>query len=279
MPLIEEKKTSEFIHYIDYQEASSSDAALYFGSITNPPLQNMLSNVREHGKKSIYFYNVFDPNKRIGKQDFNLFLSKLRSKIELDDYEILQILEESLTKIPEGTLLLESIDTIDKLLILAKKYNITVPSGAGTRRYLEREDLEETWDYEKNKAFWAGAMDKNRQFILLTDFDSYPGYDKKTGNRNKITGTMDEILWLQDNGYNFYPNPANPIQTLCDPPEHPRIERIIKNYRNGYDNGEDCTIQMLDRIKDIKDDILKSRNMHNVSLDEADVTYARNKLT
>jgi len=262
----EEKKTSEFIDYIDYQEASSSDEAIYFGSITNPPLQNMLSNIRENGRKSIYFYHVFDPNKRLNKQDFDHFLFIIKSKIEIDDYEIVKSLEESLTKIPEGTLLSESINIINKLLVLTTKYNITIPSTAGKRRYLEKTDLEETWDYEKNKAFWAGAIDKNRQFILLTDFDSYPGYNKKTGNKNKITGTMDEILWLEDNGYNFYPNPANLIQTLCEPPEHPRPEKIIKNYRNGYDDGEDCTVHMLDRIQKIKLKILESRNIQRASL-------------
>jgi len=51
----------------------------------------------------------------------------------------------------------------------------------------------EFWEYEKNKAFIAGVIIAGRECILKTPIENY--------NKDYITGTFDELLWLQDHGY------------------------------------------------------------------------------
>lgn len=62
-----------------------------------------------------------------------------------------------------------------------------------------------SWSYYKNKAFLAGIIDSQRSVKLLTDIDVY----KRVG-----TGTIDEMLWLLDNGYTASPDTVNPEHTI-----------------------------------------------------------------
>jgi hypothetical protein len=68
------------------------------------------------------------------------------------------------------------------------------------------------WTYEKNQAFWAGIIKTNQRLILVSDINDY---------RQAGGGTVDELFWLQDNGYIFLPDPSNPIHTLAEPPAIP----------------------------------------------------------
>lgn len=79
--------------------------------------------------------------------------------------------------------------------------------------------------YEQNKAFWAGLIDARRPLTLLTDISKFRG----------LGNTVDEMFWLQDNGYTFSPDPNHPIQTVVTPPEEeiPPTETFIEDYQKG----------------------------------------------
>jgi tetratricopeptide (TPR) repeat protein len=119
------------------------------------------------------------------------------------------------------------------------------------------------WTYEKNQAFWAGLIDSNRPLILLTDITFY----------KFIRGTVDELMWLQDNGYTFLPDTRNPTNTWAIPPETPNPNPAIGDYENG--NGPDGNSQqMLDRLAGIRRNILQQQaayrndpNVLNISAD------------
>jgi len=108
---------------------------------------------------------------------------------------------------------------------------------------------ENGWSYDKNKAFWAGIIDTQQSLILVTDIKFY----------NRLTGTVDELLWLEDNGYTFTPHPRNPNMTLATPPPAPRENAYIMDYKNG--RGEDCDNMhhLIARFKNIKKLILGKR--------------------
>ena len=74
-------------------------------------------------------------------------------------------------------------------------------------------------------------------------------------------GTVDEIFWLQDNGYRFEPNPQNPIQTIAVPSQTPVINRYIRNYNNGYgDESEPMQIR-IQRLISIRNNLIQQRAM------------------
>ena len=113
-------------------------------------------------------------------------------------------------------------------------------------RVLYPERRGEKWTYEKNKAFWAGIIDSERSLVLVTDIMHY----------NYPTGTVDELLWLEDNGYRFYPNPDNHLQTIAIPHVPPSKE--INDYFCG-NGSEGNKNEMLDRLRNIKDHVLALR--------------------
>lgn len=82
--------------------------------------------------------------------------------------------------------------------------------------------MPEQWEYPKNQAFWAGAIDAGKSFLLLTPIDHYGGY---------ISYTVHEMFWLEDNGYTFTPNSCNIQQTLAIPPNDlDQRSKIITDY-------------------------------------------------
>jgi len=80
------------------------------------------------------------------------------------------------------------------------------------------------YDYEANKAFWAGAIDKRRPMYLV----SQTKYFANTWGH--IGGTHNEILWFQDNGYKAYIDPNNSDWTLFIPSITPQAKLIMKDY-------------------------------------------------
>lgn len=107
------------------------------------------------------------------------------------------------------------------------------------------------WEYDKNKAFWAGAIDSGQTFVLVSDIAHY----KTSG------GTVDEIFWLQDNGYRFEPNPQNPIQTIALPSQTPVFDRHIRNYNNGCGDESESMQIRVQRLISIRDNLIQQRVM------------------
>jgi hypothetical protein len=106
------------------------------------------------------------------------------------------------------------------------------------------------WNYEKNKAFWAGIIDLQQNLTLITDIRHY----------DFLTGTVDELLWLEDNGYMFAPDPVNPTHTLAQSPIAPPPQPTIRDYGNGK-SSEGDTAEMLARLNTIKYHVLNLRAM------------------
>ncbi|MBX3709102.1 MAG: hypothetical protein KIT56_00690 [Gammaproteobacteria bacterium] len=103
------------------------------------------------------------------------------------------------------------------------------------------------WSYEINMAFWAGIIDQKRSLLLLTDIKQYP---KKNGEKS---GTISELLWLQDNEYTFAPNPNDPMTTYCYPPKDASTPSVIIDYR--FVNSNDS----LNRVRKLRDEVLDKR--------------------
>jgi hypothetical protein len=81
------------------------------------------------------------------------------------------------------------------------------------------------YDYEDNKAFWAGIMDSKRSLILETDINA---------EKLRFGWVCDEILWLYDNNYRFISRPTqnNPTQILVVPPDNYQQQPFVDDYRN-----------------------------------------------
>jgi hypothetical protein len=109
----------------------------------------------------------------------------------------------------------------------------------------------EIWNYEENKAFLAGVIEAGREVVLESDISTEFG-----AIRNGYTG--DELLWLQDNGYIFAPDPENPSLTIAIPPAV-RTSVSIVHY-NKEKGREDNIRQAGQDEKKSKDDFRKARN-------------------
>ena len=123
------------------------------------------------------------------------------------------------------------------------------------------------WCQYKNAAFWAGAIDKKRPFILLTDISWY--YNKNNPNITK--GTCNEILWLLDNGYTAVAHHNNPEYTLFIPPkESPKYSTInTYNQNNSFDQY---------RVASLIRNILQQRDSQKVKNQE-DINARKNNET
>lgn len=95
----------------------------------------------------------------------------------------------------------------------------------------------ETWNYQINQAFMLGGIEAGKTFILITPKSEYA--------RDYITGTIDELLWLKDNGYEFTDGMNDTL--ICTPPRTPISEPIIKNYFGG--NTQYYTKDEMNRAK------------------------------
>jgi hypothetical protein len=122
--------------------------------------------------------------------------------------------------------------------------------------------------YEMNKAFIAGAIDANREFILVTDINHYRGVGGTT---------VDELLWLSDNGYIFEPVPDNIKQTKAIR-TNPAPECIIKDYKSGRGLGIDKN-QMNQRLKEIKGQILDSRAALHATVEASTTTSTSTEIS
>ncbi len=68
-------------------------------------------------------------------------------------------------------------------------------------KILEPEIRGEEWSLTHNAAFWAGAIDNNREFRLVTPLSSY--LNPSRNQDGNLTGVQLELYWLKQNGYTF----------------------------------------------------------------------------
>jgi len=113
------------------------------------------------------------------------------------------------------------------------------------------ERRQEEWNYEKNKAFFAGAIDAKRSMLLISNIEHF-----------KVGGTtVDELFWLQDNGYEFRLLQENPLQTLAIPTnvsDNPQIRDYDKG--KGTEKMLSWTARRIRFIESIKNPILQMRS-------------------
>lgn len=121
----------------------------------------------------------------------------------------------------------------------------------------------EKWSYAKNMAFWASIIDRNQPLVLLTDIAYYPKKGKK------LTGTISEILWLVDNGYELSVNLTNPVETAFVPPviQKNRNERILINYFTRNKN------ETLNYFNEIKQKFLMKKSKNYLMLNTDTINY------
>lgn len=113
-------------------------------------------------------------------------------------------------------------------------------------------DGKEIWTYKKNRAFWAGAIDAKKEFVLVTPIEHYQdGF---------ISGTVSEILWLHDNGYSFGPVKNNPFKTGIIPPERAKTNSFVKNYEKIIQLGPNNEEILANRLKAIIERVIEARN-------------------
>lgn len=110
------------------------------------------------------------------------------------------------------------------------------------------------WTYEKNAAFWAGAITKRRPMLLVTPIQNYTTAIGK--------GTVDEIFWLLDNSYKCFPDPANVNQTWFIPLTEPQLESKLKEYRNGYGQGIK-KLDMQKRLATLRSEVVNQRSEYS----------------
>lgn len=132
-----------------------------------------------------------------------------------------------------------------------RRQHVNAPTRPlGSALYPERRG--EQWDYEKNKAFFAGAINAQRSFILVSDIETETG-----ALQNGYT--CDEIRWLQDVGYTFTPDPNNIRQTVAQPPAVFHQQPSIRDYNKHYGTETDPLQVKIQRFQMVKNDILQQR--------------------
>lgn len=95
-----------------------------------------------------------------------------------------------------------------------EKYQILCSEAKGRkaidRKYNDPAPCE--WTIEKNEAFWAGAMRMNRTFVLTNSIENYfDNINEVISKKSKTSakGTVNELIWLMDNGYSFRQDEEN----------------------------------------------------------------------
>jgi hypothetical protein len=257
------KTIDDFKNKPDYKDAISSDEIVYFGSFSHEEsiLKQLLSDIDEKGSNSQWFFNVFYPGKRLDYKKTLNTLNRIKNVFKQLDQENSEIIQTTINKlcneiydntIPAETTLTNNWLQVhdDQIKIIEKAVSKSDANNEAKNkiRFKIPIDFSEEWTYEKNQAFWAGAIEKKRRFLLTTDIIHYG---------RKLTGTVDEILWLQDNGYMFEPYKKDITQTLISPPANLN-NLIIRDYGNGY-GKEGNAKDMMTRLGDIKKSILQQR--------------------
>lgn len=95
------------------------------------------------------------------------------------------------------------------------------PDYKGTVLYPEGRG--DTWSYQKNQAFMLGVIEAGKSCHLITPVSEY---DKEAN-----TVTVDELLWLKDNQYQF--THLEDGTMMCTPPAQRPSSVVIRNYNVG----------------------------------------------
>lgn len=116
--------------------------------------------------------------------------------------------------------------------------------------------LKPGWNYLKNKEFFAGIIDARRSVTLVTDIEVY--------HVGHFPYVVDELLWLADNGYQFFLDLDLHLHRIIaiPGPAHPALgQGVIENYKNGS-NKKDADLSkavMVQKLEVIKAHIVQLR--------------------
>lgn len=119
-------------------------------------------------------------------------------------------------------------------------------------RVLNPERRGEQWTFEKNAAFWLGAIESNKDFLIVTDLDKIAERAKFGRARVElgVGGCVPELLWLEDNGYVFAPDSESRSLSYAISPL--TVQRV--NFTLDYNHGKDLCMESK-RVVDIADDV------------------------
>ena len=184
-----------FEDYDDYKEAIKYDNLVVFGSIKHLPLCELLRS--DYDPCSCPLTNqIFNPGKRVNWRNLKIVIGKFKSNAntctDIDQTSILKdiaLLEDSIKLNDNFYNWNNKFGTLFDQL--CNKLNITIAN-----RKISLNDIKEEWSYEKNQAFWAGAIEKRRPLVLCSPYHMY---------HEASNTTIHEMLWLHDNGYTFEP--------------------------------------------------------------------------
>ncbi|MCS5711528.1 hypothetical protein [Candidatus Berkiella aquae] len=164
------------------------------------------------------------PSLRVTNESF-ANLSSLRENQQTDYQEGLMKTDDSIAYIGSlGSDILKPEQTVEPYRAANARANNIGKVLNPEARYDSSTGKNEIWTYQKNQAFMLGAIEARKTFILVTPKNHYK-------NNPGVTGTIDELLWLKDNGYTF--TEQDDGTTRCVPPTSPRSEFSIRNYNNG----------------------------------------------
>lgn len=103
-------------------------------------------------------------------------------------------------------------------------------------RVLNPERRDEEYTLEKNMAFWAGGMESGKKFLILTPLEDIYSRAKRglTFQPNdsgypKLGNAVSELLWLEDNGYQFVVDEHNSHLSWAIPPKDKIVDAVFKS--------------------------------------------------
>lgn len=221
--------------YDDYKEAINCIDLVVFGSVKHIPLCEILGANYDTSTCPVT-NNVFNPTKRVNWKSLHSIIDRLKEKVVnytgTDRAAInkdIELLEESSDK---NLNFYNWTNQFGKIFNnLCDKLDLKIAN-----RTINYNNMKEEWSYEKNMAFWAGAIEKRKPLVLCSPYFMY---------ENVSNTTIHEMLWLHDNGYTFEPmmtgattsnsDYMNQIKVIAIPPSFPLEEETkvkIIDYRN-----------------------------------------------
>lgn len=150
-------------------------------------------------------------------------------------------------------------------------------------RVLNPERRGDGWTIERNAAFWLGAIESQKDFLIVTDLKkikrrAWYGYDNQQFG---IGGSVPELLWLEDNGYHFAPDMGSDYLSYAISPSRPHEVNITLQYNRGEDLQSQCLrVEKIARqVLRAREDYHQSEKFHHASRRKQPLQDATNQLS